>query len=39
MAIDVSEATNSHIRFVVRSGMDSRAEEAPEPTGPALKGI
>lgn len=39
MAIDVREATNSHIRFVVRSGMDSRAQDAPEALRPAIKGI
>ena len=39
MAIDVREATNSHIRFIVRSGMDSRAQEAPAADKPATGGI
>lgn len=35
MVIDVSEATNSFVRFTVRSGMDGKAREAPEPKKPA----
>lgn len=34
MDIDVREATNSHIRFIVRSGMDSRAQQAPAAAKP-----
>lgn len=39
MAIEVREATNSKIRFIVRSGMNSRAEQAPETARLAAEGI
>lgn len=37
--IDVLEATNDHIRFIVRSGMDSGGRDAPEKAAPAGGGF